>query len=185
MVRRRRKSKKWITWLVFLVLIIVAGVVCYFVWEKYFKEEDELKQENNTSVVVEESKNEKQEPKNRDNVSEEVMEEEKKVVQYDGADPNKSNDLTGVITYAGVSGANLVVRVNIDQYLSDGSCNLSLLSNGNAVYGDTTKIVASASTATCEGFDVPVSEIGPGSYGIVINLSSGDKIGVIKGEVDI
>lgn len=185
MVRRRRKSRKWISWLVFLMLLIMAGVVCYFVWDNYFKEKDGTKQEGDSSVVTEENEDVEQKVEKRDDVGEgEVMEEEKKVVQYDGTDPNKNNDLTGVITYAGASGNNLMIRVNIDQYLSDGSCSLSLLSNGGVVYGDTAKIVASASTATCEGFDIPVSEVGSGNYEIVINLSSYDKTGAIKGEVN-
>ena len=185
MVRRRRKSKKWISWLVFLMLLIVAGVVCYFVWDNYFREKEEVvEQENVTTQEEAEGKLEERVKKQNDDDNGAIV-EEKKVVQYDGADPNKNDDLTGVITYAGASGDNLMIRINIDQYLSDGNCNLSLLNDGGVVYGDTAKIVASASTATCEGFDIPVSEVGSGNYEIVINLSSNDKIGVIKGEVNI
>ena len=36
--------------------------------------------------------------------------------EYAGEDPNEREDLTGVVTYAGVNGNNLMIRVNIDQH---------------------------------------------------------------------
>ena len=79
----------------------------------------------------------------------------------------------------------ITIRVNIDQYLSEGNCTLSLISDETVVYNENVKIINSASTATCEGFDIPVSNMDEGNYNIVIKLSSGDKIGSIKGEIRI
>lgn len=185
MVRRRRRSKKWISWLVFLVLIVVAGVVCYFVWDNYFREKEEVIEQ--TDVVTQEETEEKVEERTGEqgNDSDVVIVEEKKVVQYDGEDPNEQNELTGVITYAGVSGNALMVRVNINQYLAEGSCVLNLTSGGANIYSETVAIVSGPSTATCEGFDVPVSAVGSGKFNIGVELSSGGKTGVIYGEVSL
>ena len=109
----------------------------------------------------------------------------KKVKQFEGEDPNKLDYLTGVITAANVSGGQLVIRTNIDQYLESGSCELQILQNNGIIYTDKSEIIASASTSTCYGFDVPVVSIGNGNMQIVINLSSGDKTGTINGEVNI
>ena len=46
-------------------------------------------------------------------------------------------------------------------------------------------IIGSASTSTCEGFDVPISGLGGGVTKININLSDGERSGVIRGEVNI
>ena len=43
----------------------------------------------------------------------------------------------------------------------------------------------SAATSTCEGFDVPVSELDSGLYQIVINLDADGKTGAIKGEAKV
>ena len=166
------------------MLILVAVAVCYLVWDAYFrnKEEKPISEEKGNVEVVE-RKDDKQEDK-KDEPETEVFEKEK-VVQYDGDDPNEADELTGVITYAGVVGGILRIRVNIDQYLSSGDCVLSMKQNGVEIYGDEAIIIDSASTATCEGFDVRVELLNVGSTEIVITLKSGERTGVIRGEVTI
>ena len=107
------------------------------------------------------------------------------VVQYDGNNPNEGGQLTGVVTYAGVSGDYLMIRVNIDQYLTSGRCALTLQQTGTEVYNEEVNLVDSASTSTCEGFNVPMSKLGAGKVTILINLYSGNKTGVINGETEI
>lgn len=177
--KRKKSSKKWIFWVLMVGLFVVAAAVCYLVWNSYFRDKNEDKPVEVEQSLVEESE------KNEDSLEETVeVVEKKKVIQYEGEDPNEKEELTGVITYAGVNGDNLMIRVNIDQYLDSGVCELSLV-QGGVVYSDTANIVGSATTATCEGFNVPVSRLGGGNYGIVIKISSGDKAGTINGEAKI
>ena len=109
---------------------------------------------------------------------------EPKVVKFDGEDPNNSDSLTGSLTFVGISGNNLSIRVNINQYLASGTCELSL-TDGGITHTDSASIVPVASTSTCEGFDVPLRALGAGKYLITINLTSGDKKGTISGEYTI
>ncbi len=182
--KKRRRSKKWISWLIILILLIAASIVCYLVWDNYFNNKPN-EQEEQEQTISEEKKKEKEEV--IDNITEENNDEvdDKKVIQYEGDDPNLSEELSGSVTYAGVLNDKIAIRVNIDQYLSDGICVLNLMSNGDTVYDESANIVNSASTATCEGFDVPVSNVGTGAYGIEIRITSGEKSGIIKGEVEI
>ncbi len=178
--RRRRRSKKWISWLFFLVLIAAAIVVCSMVFKAYFSDEKgESSSEIEGEGEDEKEKTEKDEPEEGEVVKKE------EVVQYDGEDPNNSGEITGVITYAGVVNGNLMIRMNIDQYLLDGTCELRLEENGVEVYEDSAGLIDSAATVTCEGFDVPVSEIGGGTYQILIDVYSGEKSGTIIGEVGV
>lgn len=103
-------------------------------------------------------------------------------VKYDGTDPNQDASLTGYVTTARFIGDKLTIRVNIDQYLSSGTCTLTL-SDGTSQLNKTASLVPSAATSTCEGFDIPISELSSFSrpINININLSSGDKTGVISG----
>ncbi|MBR3332434.1 hypothetical protein IKG28_02290 [Candidatus Saccharibacteria bacterium] len=183
MAQKRHRSKKWISWVIILALLIGAGVVCYFVYDSYFKEKP--KNEPNT-VEQSQDKDEKknsEEKKSEEEKKETVKKEE--VVQYDGADPNASNEITGVITYAGVSGGNLMIRINIDQYLNGGTCLLALRQGGGLVYSAEAGVVDSASTSTCEGFNVPAAGLAAGKYNIVISINSNGKTGEISGEVEI
>ena len=186
--KRKRKNKKLIYAAIMLVLLLVAGVVTYFVWNAYFnKKSDDV---NGQEASVENEEDKKDEIKKDVSTNEQDGEmqtekEKEKVTAYEGDNPNKADELTGVVTYAGVSpdGGELVIRVNIDQYLGDGSCELNLVQNGVA-YTDTASITASASTATCEGFNVSTGGLS-GDYSIVIYLNSGGKTGTIRGEVKI
>ena len=178
MAQKQKKNKKWLFWVIIVLLFVVAAVVCYFVWNGYFKKKEEIKPAEEQSLV---EKKKESEVKEAQGV---IEKEKKKVVQYEGEDPNEGGDLTGVVTYAGVNGGNLMIRVNIDQYLNGGSCELSLMQD-SVVYSDTVNIVSSAATATCEGFNVPINGLEKGNYKIVIKISSGGKVGTINGEVDI
>ncbi len=165
-----------------MILLFAAVVVVYLVWENYFKDEG-----NSPSKEPETSQVEKDEDEQKSDGIEEVEAEEKEPVkQYEGEDPNNNTELTGVVTYAGVANNRLSIRVNINQYLSSGICKLRLVFEGDvAAYYDEANIVSSASTSTCEGFDVSLSELSSGEYDIYIDLDADGKKGVITGEVNI
>ena len=179
--RRTRKSRKWISRLFFLLLIVAACVLCYFVWDAYFRDKspkgDDPKQDESSTQTKTDDKKEEDKTEQKD--------EKEKVPQYDGDDPNTAPGLTGAITYAGVSNGYLRIRVNIDQYLASGSCNVILTRGSTQVYSDYANIVSSASTSTCEGFDIPVASLGSGSTQIKVTFSSGDRSGAVTGETSI
>ena len=160
-------------------------MIGFLIWQNH-NSEDNSSEEGETSKVEEGDAQEGTGSNLVVNVkAEDEQMEEKKVPQYDGENPNENNDLSGVVTYAGVNGSTLMIRVNIDQYLNSGVCELALKRGGATIYNSTANIVSSASTATCEGFDVPVNGLGGGNVEINIKLKAGDKGGVINGEVNI
>ena len=179
MVKKQKKNKKWSYWLLMLVLFVVAAIVVFLVWNAYFKNKDEGQ---NSSVAVEIAEIEEQEKPQEQEV--EVL-DKPKVVQYDGEDPNSAEELSGAITYAGFNDGRLMVRVNIDQYVDGGECRLDLKRGGVLIHEEVTGILGNASTASCDGFDVPVDIIGEGEVDIEIHLDSNGKTGIIKGETDV
>ncbi|MBQ8985527.1 hypothetical protein IJ076_03250, partial [Candidatus Saccharibacteria bacterium] len=109
--------------------------------------------------------------------------EKEKIEQYTGESPNKADELTGLVTYAGVSGEKLIVRLNIDQFLSTGSCSLTISKDDNVYFSQSSAIIESVTTSTCDGFEIPVSNFPSGNLRIVVLLESGGKSGKIEGEV--
>ena len=181
---RRKRSKKWISWLIILVLLIAAGVVCYLVWDNYFNDKkDDVMKPTDTSEQAKDEKNSREEMGADETGGEES--DDKKVKQYEGEDPNKAEELSGVVTYAGVVSDKIMIRANIDQYLEDGTCSLNLLKDGQVVYEDTARVVGSATTATCEGFDIAATRLGSGNYDIVIKIETNEKTGTIRGNISI
>lgn len=180
--RRTRKSRKWISRLFFLLLIVAACVLCYFVWDAYFRDkspkgDDPKPNESSAETKTDDKKEEEDKTEQTD--------EKEKVPQYDGDDPNTVPGLTGAITYTGVSNGYLRIRVNIDQYLASGSCNVVLMRGGTQIFSDYANIVSSASTATCEGFDIPMTNLGSGNTQVKITFSSGDRSGSASTEVTL
>lgn len=184
--RKRNKSKKWIFWLMMLALLAVAAVVAYLVWDSYFKNKASEGSVGPQEVERVEVKEEEGLDEGGEIAEEEeVTEGDKKVPQYDGEDPNEMDEVSGVVTYAGVNGDKLMIRVNIDQFLDGGECMLSLVQGGAVVYSDIANVVGSATTSTCEGFDVLKSQIGSGATEIKITVNAGEKAGVISGKVEL
>lgn len=185
MNEQRKNYNKWWYWgigVIILVMLIVGGMI---IWRN--NTNDEKTEEVNTSKVEEKEKSEteKVEPATSDASVADKAIEEKKVSQYEGEDPNKAEELTGVITYAGLSGDKLMIRVNIDQFLNSGECRLGLRQAGATVYNASARVVDNVTTSTCEGFDIPVSELGVGNTQIIIMVQSGEKTGMITGEATL
>ena len=184
MTKRRRRSKKWVYWLVFLVLFVAACYICYAVWDSYFND-NKKRNDETTSDVKEEERNEEKEDEKKENEEESDPYKKEEVIQYDGDNPNESDKITGVVTYAGVLNNMLAIRVNIDQYLGSGECALRLDEGGVNIYNDSANVVNLASTSTCEGFDIPIDLIGGGNFQIVIDVTADGRSGTITGEASI
>lgn len=189
MAHRRRKNKKLTGKFLFLLLLVAAGAVCYFVWEGYFKDETVVNNEETTVVKDTPKSDKKEEEKKQEKKPESEapaeVEEKEKVQQYDGDNPNESEEITGVITFADVVDGVLMIRLNIDQYLAGGNCTLMLERSGNNIYSGTVEVDSSAATSTCKGFDVAVGNLGHGETNIIIKVSSGGKSGIINGGVEL
>lgn len=112
---------------------------------------------------------------------------DKTVVQYEGEDPNGLEELTGVVTYAGVENSNLVISTMIDQYIAGGgNCELTLMNDdSDDVYTASVDAFADITTSYCEDFAVPTSELKQGKYQIKIVVTGENKEGTIESEVNI
>ena len=180
--KTKQNNKKWLYGLLFLILFVVAGVICFFVWDAYFKIKGDQSGDEGIDVVEVEEKSVEQ-SEDTGNVKED--DDKHRVEQYDGENPNQLGELTGSVTYAVVTDGVLIIRINIDQYLGSGRCDMSLMRDGENVYNTSANITALVSTSTCDGFDVPVSALGEGDYDIVVNLEAEGKTGVIDGAFGI
>lgn len=184
--QKRKRSKRWLYWLFMILLFVGAAAVCYFVWDAYFRVKDGDGDKRDESVLDEvQEKEEKPEEGEAGDSEEPVVIEKEKVVQYEGGDPNEAEGLTGAVTYAGVSGDVLMIRTNIDQYLADGECELTLSRRGATIYSSIANIMSSVATSACDGFDVPVVELGGGEIEININLSADGRVGSLHGKANI
>lgn len=182
MTKRKRKNIAN-----YIAVLVVAGVLVgasCIIWMNVSREEKtEATSEESTVEKIEVKTKDEVEVKPEDTQKEDFVKE--KVQQYDGADPNEGEKLTGAITYAGVNDGTLMIRVNIDQYLANGKCRLELSRDSKVLYGEEVDIVDSAATATCKGFNVATDGLGNGKTNISVIVTTDGKTGTISGEVNL
>lgn len=119
--------------------------------------------------------------------SNKAIEQDKAIVtQYQGDSVNNSPTLTGIINYSSVVDNVAMIRVTIDQIVSSGTCKLELKNTSlGKIITKNANIAQNPSSATCEGFDVPTSELGSGTWNIEITIQGDNKTGVIRGEITV
>ena len=60
-----------------------------------------------------------------------------------------------------------------------------IVKDGAIIYNDTAPVIDSASTSTCEGFNIPLNKLTTGTVRVDINVTSGDRGGVISREISL
>ena len=182
---RRRRTHKIASFVTFLILFVTAGIIGYLIYQSYFADQPTklsapTQVESTSDQPTKATTETPTEPEPTDTPDEDT----KTPVKYEGENPNQKSTITGAITYASKNGDKLTIRVNIDQYLATGNCNLVLSQNSTDIYGASAAIIDSAATSTCEGFDIPAANLS-GKYLITIKLVSGDKTGQITKEINL
>lgn len=170
---KRRRNLRWVKWLLALGCMLAIIIVVVVVINNNAQNETKNENKEQQAMSV--------------NDAEETGESKQgeKTVQYEGESPNKSETLTGLISYAGVINNKLTIRVSIDQFLSTGNCNLKLSKDGTIYYSQSVEIQDSVTTSVCDGFEIPSNGLPSGAMKIEVALESDDRIGKIEGEVNL
>lgn len=197
---RRHREHKLIWILVFLALIVTAAIILINLFKPIDfvdKPEDVNKSDDTTSEDIKSEKvkgttsvkNPSDKPEDDETETEATSStaSDGTPLTNEGGNPNSSATLTGAITYSDVSEGTLLIRTNIDQYLTSGTCDLKMVSTTipGVSYTATVGLVPSVSSSTCDGFDYPVAELRSGNYTITIDLKSGEKTGTLTGSVSL
>lgn len=187
--KRRHSKRPAIIWfLVIFVLAIITTAVYFLLLQP--REVKQLKQ--STEVQAEHFQAEKN-PNSNDSKSKTEEKEDLEAgkthqtpKQYENTDTNPTTKLTGFITYSGKDGNNLTIRITINQLLKEtGTCTLTLTSTNGQKIERTATTIDNPSSATCQGFDIPLSEIPVGDYQIDIDIKTAHQNGNIKGSITI
>ena len=171
--RFTKKQRLSIILAVAVILIASFGAGAYYLLSRDVDTPESATEKNNKNSDKENSNQSETSPgdidANTQDGTSSVPEEEKDTpLRYEGDNPSSSDSLSGAITYSAVSGDVLIIRTTIDQ-LASGSCTATL-ANGGKVVTRTSTLAQNPSSSTCEGFDIPVSELGSGNWNIEITV---------------
>lgn len=187
------KTKQTIGKILIILMIVISA---YFILEKtlsLLKFEPEISpnvptpasSDNNTKQSSEKAPTT---PNSSDSTAHKATDQSKTPIQNEGQDPNQDNDITGYISNKTVNtqSKKLTIRVTINQFLhTTGKCTLTL-TNGSKTLTYTAPTADNPSSATCQGFDVPLEQLLAGKWSIKIKVEADNKTGIINGsEVEI
>lgn len=96
-----------------------------------------------------------------------------------------TNDLSVLITSKSQNTQTLQIRAEINKLLATGTCSITLTQGPSTVKPNPVAIQNLASTATCQGFDVPLSDLKPGDWNFVLQVVSGEKTASVTDKVTI
>lgn len=104
----------------------------------------------------------------------------------DQTDQQPTSSLGVTITASNQNNASsrLQIRTLIDAVLGSGSCTLTL-QKGSVIVSRSANIQAGPSNSTCEGFDVPLTELSAGTWSITVEATSGNASGKATSQVVI
>lgn len=175
-----------------LATVVVIAAVCigvYF-WQsnnsaEQQKSQTETTKKTDSSISNSNGLSNNAESSDSTDSSSTTHEKEKNITPaYEGIDANKSQTLTGAITYSAVANDTLIIRTTINQMLDSGTCKLTL-TNGATTVTKTSDIAQNPSSSTCKGFDIPTSELSSGNWHITIKIDSTDRSGTLTGNVNV
>jgi hypothetical protein len=97
-----------------------------------------------------------------------------------------SSSLSVDITASNKTSSLIQIRVQINSIVNSGTCDITLTNGASSVH-HSAAISPLASTSTCKGFDIPLSELSPGkwNYTITVKDTSTNQTGAASGTVSI
>lgn len=168
---KKRKNGIKIIIIILSIAIVVSGVVCgYFFWYQSSQSDETVDNQPNENSSISTDGNITPEP---------IRETSKEPLQNDSANVDQKS-LTGYITYKNVENGKLIIRVQIDQFLTSGTCKITV-----GGYSEQVNIITNPSSSTCQGWDIQTSKLQNGNQKISIDINSGDNSLVISDEVTI
>lgn len=171
-------------WLIIIALILVLFGV-FLIWN-YFIRPDKPQSpptnpENNQPIKPSSNKEVDHDKEEQNTPS--ANNDGKTPTQNEGDNPNTSENFTGFITNKNINSTSqqLTIRVTIDQLVQPaGTCTLRLTSaESGSVVTKTAPTIDNPSYSSCQGFDIPLSELSSGKWRIDINVRNATKSGNI------
>jgi hypothetical protein len=89
--------------------------------------------------------------------------------------PNGKSQVSITITVANQNGSTLQIRSLISAVTGTGTCTLTLTKSGKTVT-TTVGVQALASSSTCQGFNIPTSELSPGTWQLALHFENNELI---------
>lgn len=170
---KRKSSKNLVIW-VSLSVVIIVGIITYFLFIKP-QIDSGAKNADTQTLEVEDR------PVGDINYDTPTTDEQNPTLDPATPAPVPGSAIPVSITYAG--GSPLQVRVLINEVVATGTCKLEVSRGSTQVTTQTVNIFNGANSTTCQGFTVDATLLNNGPYKIIVTVSSDGRQGTSTKEI--
>lgn len=174
--QKQSPHKKTVLGVVLLVILVAITSVTF-----YLSSNNKSANDSSTQPPKDISKSESSISSNRNNNDEESVNQDSINTSKNDTHLIQSEQESSVIitkTADTIEGGVYRLRYLINT-VGSGTCNL-ILKKGSATVTKNTNIQALANSSTCQGFDIPVSELSKGAWTASLNVKIGTKTGSLS-----
>lgn len=179
-LRKKTTTKKKFLVTVGILLIAAIALTIYFLWPK---NQSENTSNSDTSTTQDQETNTTPPTQEQIDAGNNAKKE-----TVENSDPTTPPDTTAslpvTITAANQNDSTFNIRVLIDELINSGTCTLKL-TQGSSTVTKTASVQALPEAATCQGFDIPVSELASGSWQLTITVTASNRSGSATQEITI
>jgi cytoskeletal protein RodZ len=173
-----KSSKKKIIFLILgIIALLVAGVVGYAL---YNTQQKNTKDTNETSDFKDANPLDEQSEKQQQSYEDQKKEEQ--ADNHDNTPPDATLEIT--FTSVGQMDATVRVRAEINALLEGGTCTLTLTKDTSTLT-KTAATYPTANASTCQGFDIPTTELSAGTWNITLEVTKDGQSGRATTTVDV
>jgi hypothetical protein len=186
MIKIKKQSKmKKITIICLAVALLLGGIATAY-WYNY-----QQTQKKEALKTPDQRKSKKVNVINKDKptseqiaAGEEAKQQAIEAAEASNSDASAQNPLSVTISAANQNSPMLQVRAFANTITNAGTCDLTLTKGGVTVT-KSAGTQASASISSCKGFDIPLSELSPGTWQLTVTVKDGTQSGTAQRTVEI
>lgn len=178
--KTKNKSRKPALITVVIVLAALIGVSAYAAYA--LTNDNHTMRETNTSQQETDAGNQAK----KDTIDKSDQDSANNTPTDKGEQPSapQSQEVAMTITASSQSESTYQIRTMISALVSSGTCQLQLTKGGSTV-SKSAGVAAFAQTSTCQGFDVPLSELSPGTWAVKASFNGSGKTGSTSSEIEV
>lgn len=179
-IKSQSNKKKIAIVALLLVAILVAAAGAYYYITS--RQNSSTQNQVNLSPATEEEK--KAGDQSKDQTVNDTSSNSSKNNPTDPSTPATSTNLPMRISASSQNGSVYQIRTIIDGIVANGTCKLVLTKDSQTVT-KTAATQALAQSSTCQGFDVPTSELSPGTWQVALSFTSEATTGSTTGSIEV
>lgn len=180
-IKKYSSRNKIITSIVLVILLIASATTVYALSVNNDDTDSDI-----TDSQIREGNRIKQDSIESPKEDTDIKNNNKPTTSSNTTDEDSNQNITIQITAVNQNDSLLQVRSSIDTITNDGHCTLTLTSesDGRAITREV-GVTALAHISTCEGFDIPLSELTPGKWLLNLDYKDTSSKGAASSEINI